>query len=118
MENFAEYILNEEDLPAKFEIAYYLSKKKKIFFDKSVIFKTEIARMFMNYAKIDVDKNFVLTACLLCNCKKVDNAQDLESIHTYAQKGSEYLEVLGFNKRFCKVCKEVNRYSDSNPRER
>ena len=29
MENFAEYILNEEDLVAKFEIAYYLSKKKK-----------------------------------------------------------------------------------------
>ena len=29
MENFAEYILNEEDLAAKMEIAYYLSKKKK-----------------------------------------------------------------------------------------
>ena len=118
MENFAEYILNEEDLAAKFEIAYYLSKKKKIFFDKSVIFKTEIARMFINYAKIDVDKNFILTACLLCNCKKVENAQDLEGIHTYAKKGAEYLEILGFNKRFCKVCEEVNRYSNSNPRER
>ena len=118
MENFAEYILNEEDLAAKFEIAYYLSKKKKIFFDKSVIFKTEIARIFMNYAKIEVDKNFILTVCLLCNCKKIDNAQDLESIHTYAQKGAEYLETLGFNKRFCKVCEEVNRYSNSNPRER
>lgn len=118
MENFADYILNEEDLAAKFEIAYYLSKKKKIFFDKSVIFKTEIARMFINYAKIEVDKNFILTACLLCNCKKVDNAQDLESIHTYAQKGAEYLEILGFDKKFCKVCKEVNRYSNSNPRER
>ena len=118
MENFAEYILNEEDLAAKFEIAYYLSKKKKIFFDKSVIFKTEIARMFMNYAKIDVDKNFILTACLLCNCKKIDNAQDLESVHTFAKKGAEYLEILGFNKRFCKVCEEVNRYSNSNPRER
>ena len=118
MENFAEYILNEEDLAAKFEIAYYLSKKKKIFFDKSVIFKTEIARIFMNYAKIEVDKNFILTVCLLCNCKKIDNAQNLESIHTYAQKGAEYLETLGFNERFCKVCKEVNRYSNSNPRER
>ena len=51
MENFAEYILNEEDLAAKMEIAYYLSKKKKILFDKSVIFKTEIARMFLNYSK-------------------------------------------------------------------
>ena len=118
MENFAEYILNEKDLAAKFEIAYYLSKKKRIFFDKSVILKTEIARMFINYAKIDIDKNFTLTACLLCNCKKNDNAQDLESMRTYAQKGAEYLEGLGFNKRFCKVCQEVNRNCDSNPRER
>lgn len=118
MENFADYILEEENLAAKFEIAYYLSKKKRIFFDKSVVFKTEIARMFINYAKIDVDKNFILTACLLCNCKKVDNAQDLESVHTYAKKGAEYLEILGFSKRFCKVCEEINRYSNSNPRER
>lgn len=118
MENFAEYILNEEDLAAKMEIAYYLSKKKKILFDKSVIFKTEIARMFLNYSKIEVDKNFLLTACLLCNCKKIDNAQDIESMQTYAKKGAEYLEMLGFGKKFCKVCEEVNRYSNSNPRER
>ena len=118
MENFADYILNEEDLAAKMEIAYYLSKKKKILFDKSVIFKTEIARMFLNYSKIDVDKNFLLTTCLLCNCKKVDNAQDIESMHTYAKKGAEYLEMLGFGKKFCKVCEEINRYSNSNPRER
>ena len=118
MENFAEYILNEEDLAAKMEIAYYLSKKKKILFDKSVIFKTEIARMFLNYSKIEVDKNFLLTACLLCNCKKIDNAQDIESMQTYAKKGAEYLEMLGFGKKFCKVCEEINRYSNSNPRER
>ena len=47
MENFAEYILSEKDLIAKMEIVYYLSKKQQIFFDKSVIFKTEIARLFM-----------------------------------------------------------------------
>ena len=82
MDTFAEYILGEEDLASKMEIIYYLSKKNKIFFDKSVVFKTEIARMFLNYANIEVDKNLVLTATLLCNVKKVDNAQDLESIHT------------------------------------
>lgn len=118
METFADYILEEEDLASKMEIAYYLSKKNKIFFDKSVIFKTEIARLFLNYSKIDVNKNLVLTACLLCNCKKVDNAQDIESIHTYAKKGANYLESLGFGKRFCKICEEVNRYSNSNPREK
>ena len=58
MNTFAEYILEEQDLAAKMEIVYYLSKKSKIFFDKSVVFKTEIARMFLNYAKLDIDKKF------------------------------------------------------------
>lgn len=118
MNTFAEYILEERELDAKMEITYYLSKKSRIFFDKSVIFKAEIARLFLNYSKIEVDKNFVLTACLLCNCKKVDNAQNIDKIHSYAKEGAEYLKEIGFGKRFCKVCEEVNRYSNSNPRER
>ncbi len=118
MESFADYILDEQDLASKIEIIYYLSKKTKIFFDKSVIFKLEILRMFLNYSKIEVDNNLVLTACLLCNCKKVDNAQDINKIYTYAKEGAEYLSTLGFGKKFCKMCEEVNRYSNSNPRER
>ena len=118
MESFAEYILSEKDLISKMEITYYLAKKRKIFFDKSVIFKTEIARMFLNYAKLDVDKNMLLTACLLCNCKKIDNAQNIESIHSFAKNGAEYLQLLGFNKKFCKICEEINRYSKSSPREK
>ena len=118
MESFAEYILSEKDLLSKMEITYYLSKKRKIFFDKSVVFKTEIARNFLNYAKLDVNPNTILTACLLCNCRKIDNAQDLESIHSYAKKGAEYLHTIGFSDRFCKICEEVNRYSNSNPREK
>lgn len=118
METFADYILTEEDLASKIEIVYYLSKKKKIFFDKSVIFKTEIVRLFLNYSKIEVDKNLVLTACLLSNCKKIDNAQDIESVHMYAKNGAEFLQTLGFRKKFCKMCEEINRYSNSNPRER
>ncbi|MCI8384307.1 MAG: hypothetical protein HFJ33_05555 [Clostridia bacterium] len=118
MNTFADYILEEKELDSKMEITYYLSKKSKIFFDKSVVLKAEIVRLFLNYAKIDVDKNFVLTACLLCNCKKVNNAQDIHKIHSYAKEGAEYLRELGFGKRFCKVCEEINRYSESNPRER
>ena len=52
METFADYILEEKDLASKMEIVYYLAKKTRIFFDKSVIFKTELARMFLNYSKI------------------------------------------------------------------
>ena len=93
METFADYILEEKDLASKMEIVYYLAKKTRIFFDKSVIFKTELTRMFLNYSKIEVDKNLVLTASLLCNIKKVDNAQDIESIHTYAKKGISLLSI-------------------------
>lgn len=118
MDSFADYILKEEELSSKMEIVYYLSKKRKIFFNKSVVLKTEITRLFLNYSKIEVDKNLVLTASLLCNCKKIDNAQDLQKVHTYAKEGAEYLKELGFSKRFAKICEEVNRYSNSNPRER
>ena len=118
METFADYILNEEDIATKMDITYYLAKKTRIFFDKSVVFKTEIARLFLDYMKIDIDKNKVLTACLLCNCKKIDNAQDIEKIHSYAKEGADYLRGMGFSKIFCKMCEEINRYSNSNPRER
>ena len=118
MENFAEYILSEKDLIAKMEIVYYLSKKQQIFFDKSVIFKTEIARLFMNYMELQVDRNLVLTACLLCNCKKSENPQLLEKIKTYAKEGSEYLKQIGFDWKVCKLCEEVNRYSGNSIREK
>ena len=68
--------------------------------------------------KLDVDENMLLTASLLCNCKKVNNAQKIGKLQTYAMEGALYLRELGFDKRFCKICEEVNRYSESNPRER
>ena len=67
---------------------------------------------------IDVDKNLVLTACLLCNCKKPTDFGDLEKVRSYAKEGAEYLRTLGFSDRFCKICEEVNRYSESWPREK
>lgn len=117
MEDFAEYILNEEDLISKIEIIYFLAPKLEINFDKSIIFKTEIARMFLKYTKAKVDNNLVLTACLLCNCKKVDDAQKIGKLKTYAIEGSEHLKKLGFDERFCKICEGVNRYSQIKQRE-
>ena len=119
METFADYILSEHDYIKKMEIVYYLKKRTNIFFDNSVIFKTELARMFIEDMHInDVDKNLVLTACLLCSCKKSNDPQDLSKIKSYAKDGAEYLATLGFDKRFCKICEEVNRYSGSTPREK
>ena len=118
MEDFATYILEEKSLAQKMLITYYLSKKTGIFFDKSIVLKAEIASLFIDYMKIDVDDNLVLTAMLLCNCKKVENAQKMGKLETFAKEGAEYLASLGFNKRFCKICEEVNRYSKSLPREK
>ena len=117
MEDFAEYILNEKDLISKIEIIYFLAPKLGINFDKSIIFKTEIAKMFLKYTKAKVDNNLVLTACLLCNCKKVDDAQKIGKLTTYAKEGAEHLEKLGFDERFCRICEGVNRYSGLTPRE-
>lgn len=114
MEDFAEYILNEENLYSKYEIIYYLFKKEKIYFDKSVIFKTELARMFIDYMKIDVDRNLILTAVLLCNCKKTNNPQKYEILKTYAKDGAIYLKKLGFDNRFCNICEGINRYTIKN----
>ncbi len=118
MEDFATYILEEKDYIQKMIITYYMSRKTGIFFDKSIVLRAEIARMFINYAMLDVDENVVITEVLLCNCKKVDDAQKIGKLETYAKEGAEYLETLGFNKKFCKTCEEVNRYSGSMPREK
>ena len=118
MEDFATYILEESDVSQKMLITYYLSKKTGIFFDKSIVLKTEIAKMFIEYMRLNVDENLVLTAMLLCNCKKIENAQKIGKLETFAKEGAEYLLNLGFSKRFCKICEEVNRYSGSEPRER
>ena len=118
METFADYILSEQDYIKKMEIVYYLKKRANIFFDNSVIFKTELARMFIDDMMItDVDRNIVLTACLLCFCKKSSNPQDLSKVKSYAKEGAEYLKKLGFSDRFCKICEGVNRYSYQEERE-
>lgn len=118
-ETFASYILNEKDWVRKMEIMYYLGKKGNVFFDKSVILKTELAKLFVEMMNIDsIDKNVVITACLLCNCRKPSNFSDINKVKSYAKEGAQYLERLGFSQRFSKICEEVNRYSKSQPREK
>lgn len=118
METFADYILSEKDWIKKMEIVYYLKKKTGIFYDNSVIAKTFLAKTFLDKANLDLDENLIITACLLCNCKKSTKPQDLSKVKAYAKEGAEYLSQLGFSARFCKICEEVNRYSGSTPREK
>lgn len=115
-ETFADYILAEKDWGKKLEIMYYLKKRTNIFYDNTVIFKTLITRMFLDYLKanepeIKVDDNVVITARLLCDCCKVENSTDLEEIRNYAKRGAEYLSKLGFDDNFCRICEGVNRYT-------
>jgi len=118
METFADYILEEKDVIRKMEIVHYLQKRTGIFYDNSVILKTEIAKLFIETMKLPVDENLTLTACLLCTCKKINGPQNLEHIKTYAKDGAEYLRNLGFSEKFCKICEEHNRYTGSVPREK
>ena len=118
METFADYILNEKDFSKKLAIMYFLEKKTYIYFNKSVILKALVAKLFIELENIDVDKNLVITAALLCACKKSDVPQNLIRVKSYARESAEYLETLGFSQRFCKMCKEHNRYSQSENREK
>lgn len=118
METFADYILSEKDWIKKLEIMHYMQQKTGIYYDKSVIFKTFLTKLFLDYTDIGLDENLILTASLLCNCKKSNNAQDLDKVKSYAKEGANYLSQLGFSKHFCKICEEVNRYSESFPREK
>lgn len=118
MQKFSEYILNEKDLNKKIEIIQKVSKKAPIYFDKVIVFKTLIAKLFIETMKIDVDKNMILTACLLYGCKKGEDPLKLDRVRVYARDGANYLSKLGFSDRFCKICLEHNRYNDNVIREK
>ena len=118
MQSFAEYILNEQDLVKKIETMEKVSKKSKIYFDKLIVFKTLVAKLFIETMNIDVDKNLVLTACLLYGCKKGEDPLKLDRVRTYAKDSAAFLEKIGFPPRFCKMCLEHNRYNDNLIREK
>ena len=117
-ESISEYILSEKEFSKKIEIMNYIKKKTGIFFDNTIIFKTIIVKLFIEVMQLDVDENLLTTAMLLCQCKKINNAQDMKRIETYAKESADYLESLGFNKEFCMLCEQHNRYSNSLPRKK
>ena len=79
--------------------------------------KQNCLKLFLDNTNLDVDENMLITASLLCNCKKVDNFSDMNKVKTYAKEGADYLKTLGFDDRFCRICEQINRYSGSEPRE-
>ena len=65
MNKVARYIYTQKNFVRKIEMVYYIKKINDLFFDTSVIFKTELARMFMDSMCLDVDENLVITASLV-----------------------------------------------------
>lgn len=109
---FAKMILNEKNFLKKIDLVAYLAKKERNFFDTSVIYKGEIAKLFVNKMKLDgIDENEVITAALMYTCKKIDSAQEIDRIKNEKNKDFDYLKSLGFSNRFCKICVEHTRYN-------
>lgn len=120
MATFAEYILNEPDFIKKIDIVNFLRKKQNIFFNTSVILKAELAREFIDTMELDVDRNLVLTACLLYDCMKIDSPEEVIRLQKSQDDCIKYLKSLGFSDRFAKICVEHTRVGqDPNvPREK
>ena len=120
-QNFAQYFLSEKDWTKKLEIMYYLRKKTGIYYDNTVVFKTLLTKLFIDYlhknTNFHVDENLILSARMLCDCKKVQNSTNVKDIENYASKGADFLATLGFGKEFCKICEGVNRYTPQEVRE-
>lgn len=110
-DTIAEYIFSERDLSQKEIIIEKLAKRTGIYFDKTVLFKTEILNMILDDCYMEFDKNKMLTAMLLCNCKKPHTFSSKEQIENFAKEGAKYLANLGFNQEFCDLCEGLNRYS-------
>ena len=119
MKTIEDYILNEENYLKKLENVYYLKKVEGIFFDNSVVLKTELARMFIETMNLDVDKNLVLTSCLLNACKKNRYEADKAQNYYYVKEGEEYLEKIGFSDKICKICSNMSReqVNEERPKE-
>ena len=115
---FARNILSETDFSKKIKIINNNKESLDIFFDNTIVYKAFITKMFIDVMELDVDENILVTAMMLCGCKKINNAQDITKIETYAEESAQYLEQLGFPKDFCILCEQHNRYSDNYPRKK
>ena len=118
MQKIARFIYGQKSFMRKVEMVYYLKKLNNLFFDNSVIFKAELARMFIDSMFLDVDKNLVVTSVLVYSLKKVNSPQERSRILTEKQRDKEFLQKLGFTEDFCRVAMEYNRVNEPEGYER
>lgn len=117
---FAQTIFEEKELIKKVEIVRrYQQSTIKIFFDATSILKAELARIFIEQMNIEgVDKDKVITACLVYAFKRTGSPMEKERIKREKEKDKRFLQSLGFDERFCKICGEYNRYNEPTDYER
>ena len=96
MQKIARFIYGQKSFMRKVEMVYYLKKLNNLFFDNSVIFKAELARMFIDSMCLDVDKNLVVTSVLVYSLKKVNSPQERSRILTEKQRDKEFLQLFSF----------------------
>ena len=113
MKDIGKYILAEKKLLKKIEFVYYLKNKKALFFDNSVLFKLKLADMFIDSLCLKVDKNMVLTACLVYSLNKIDTLGEKQRIKQKKSENYKFLQYLGFQEKLCKICMEYNRINES-----
>ena len=120
MTDFAKQILNEKNFERKVELIYLFKKEEDIFFDNSIVFKAIMVKLFVESMQLDldIDTNELVTIMLLCECKKVDIAQDMKKISSYAEEGADFLRKLGFSEEFCIIAEQHNRYTNKLPRRK
>lgn len=111
---FAKSILDEKELVKKVEIVRrYQQSTIKVFFDTTSILKAELARLFIEQINLeDIDKNEAMTACLVYAFKRTGSPMEKERIKKEKEEDKKFLQSLGFEEDFCKVCGEYNRYNE------
>lgn len=65
--------------------------------------------MFIDSLCLQVDKNKVLTACLVYSLNKIDGIYEKNRIKTKKKEDYAFLQSLGFPDDVCKICMEYNR---------
>lgn len=117
---FAKSILEEKELIKKVEIVRrYQQSTIKVFFDTTSILKAELARLFIEQMNLeDVDKNKVMTACLVYAFKRTGSPMEKERIKREKEEDKKFLQSLGFEEDFYKICGEYNRYNEPADYER
>ena len=117
---FAKAILEEKELIKKVKIIRkYQQSAINVFFDTTSVLKAEIARLFVDQMNLEaVNKNKIVTASLVYAFKRTNSPKEIERIKREKEEDEKFLQSLGFDETFCKICSEYNRYHETANYER